>query len=165
VSSKAAKGFKVLVVEDSETTLENLLQELRELGYLVKGVSSAEEALDTLRSDSFNLALIDMVLPGKGGLWLIGEIQKNFKTVICVLLTANQSVKTGVEAAEIGAKGYLIKPLKPEELQIAIERARKLFEIEKNRHTEQIELAQELKELKERSDRSADSENLSSSTD
>lgn len=150
MEAEPSRNFRILIVEDSDATLEMMLDDLQKLGYRAEGVTTAEDAIRVLEETPYNLALVDMVLPGKGGLWLIGEIQRHFPSVICVLMTGNQSVQSGVEAAELGAKGYLIKPLRSKELQIAIERARKIYDIELERQKKQVEIAKELKRLSDK---------------
>ncbi len=113
---------RLLLVDDDKSALSGLTKILVSDGYSVAGVLSANEALNLLSEEKFDIIITDMDLPGMGGLTLIHEIRKRDKPVAIVVVTACSSVKMAVEAMKRGANDYLVKPVNVEELESALER-------------------------------------------
>ena len=80
--------MKLLVVEDEALLRHHLQTRLREGGHVVEAVANAEEALYQAGQFNYDLAMIDLGLPGLGGLELIGELRQRGKTFPILILTA-----------------------------------------------------------------------------
>ena len=80
------------------------------------GVTSGEEAMELIKSEPFDVALLDVKMPGLGGLELVKRIQSFRPELQMVLLTGHGSVKDAEDGKALGVFDYLMKPIKLEEL-------------------------------------------------
>jgi two-component system NtrC family response regulator/two-component system response regulator HydG/two-component system response regulator AtoC len=108
---------KILVVDDEPDTASGLADILREDGYHVDVVGSAEEALERFRADTFHLLLTDLLLPGKSGVELTKIVHDAAPATAVVLITGHATVKTAVSALKRGASDYIRKPVNPKKLR------------------------------------------------
>ncbi len=113
---------RVLVVEDESNARNALVDLLTTDGYITKGVESAEDALTTIDSFAADVWLIDLKLPGMGGLELIPRIKERIPEAVCLVMTAFSSVESAVDAMRRGAEDFLVKPLNPDELDLVLGR-------------------------------------------
>ncbi len=112
---KTNKKAKVLVVED-EDDIRSGIVEILSKEFEVAEAATYKEALAKVQSESFDLALLDIVLPDGNGIDLLAEIKKISKDIICIMLTALKDVKFTVKAMQNGAYNYLTKPFSYAEL-------------------------------------------------
>jgi DNA-binding response OmpR family regulator len=91
-------------------------------GYEVVTADSGEMALKKLKSEPFDLALLDLNLPGIGGMGVLAELRRHAPDTVVIVLTAHASLETAVEALRQGAHDYLFKPCKTVELRESIKR-------------------------------------------
>jgi len=108
---------RVLVVEDDGDLRDLLVETLTRWGYHVTSAGNGTEALTLLEGRLFDVALLDIWLPGKDGLQLLEEIKRHDSALEVVMMTGDPLVSTAVQALKAGAYDYLIKPLNLEELQ------------------------------------------------
>lgn len=113
---------KVLVVEDELTLLELLSQHLRAEGYTVLTSSNGEEALELARSQTPDVCVLDVMLPGLDGLSLCRIIRKESDVPI-ILLTARGTEIDRVIGLESGADDYVVKPFSLPELMARVRAA------------------------------------------
>lgn len=113
---------KVLVVEDELTLLELLSQHLRAEGYTVLASSNGEEALELARSQTPDVCVLDVMLPGLDGLSLCRIIRKESDVPI-ILLTARGTEIDRVIGLESGADDYVVKPFSLPELMARVRAA------------------------------------------
>jgi len=129
--------FHVLVIDDDEQMQFFLSEALRRQGYAVTLKKTAEEGLQALKTDSADLILLDIRLPGMSGLEAVEEILKIDPRVPVIIMTAHGTRDSAIDAIRRGAYDYFTKPFRIEEMEIVIRRAiekRKLhFEIERLR--------------------------------
>jgi len=144
--------LKILVVDDSATVRQTLADELTTLGYMVKTISVAEEALQLIKKDGFDIVFIDFKMPGISGLGVLDKIQKEDIDIIPIMMTAYESPATAVEAIEKGAYDYIIKPVKPGNLELIVKRALKRYEIEAMKRKSFATRTEQLKSFKKSSD-------------
>jgi two-component system response regulator AtoC len=129
--------FHVLIIDDDEQMQFFLNEALHRQGYAVTLKKTAEEGLQALKTDSADLILLDIRLPGMSGLEAVEEILKIDPRVPIIIMTAHGTRDSAIDAIRRGAYDYFTKPFRLEEMEIVIRRAlekRKLhFEIERLR--------------------------------
>jgi len=113
--------MRVLVVEDDPRVADFLQRGLRAEGYAPARVASAEEALPLVRRGGFELALLDVMLPGQSGMALCQQIRAECIPLPILMLTAMGSVQDRVAGLRCGADDYLTKPFAFDELLARIE--------------------------------------------
>ncbi len=108
----------ILVVDDEEDILELVRFNLAKEGYHVSGALTGEDALKRARSDSFDLIVLDLMLPGIDGLEVTKKLKSNDKTqhIPIVMLTAKGEEADIVTGLELGADDYITKPFSPKVL-------------------------------------------------
>lgn len=108
--------MKLLIVEDDLNLREQLAQRLRQHNYTVEVCDNGEDALFTGREYAFDAAIVDLGLPGIGGMEVIRGWRKAQRSFPVLILTARGHWQDKVEGLEAGADDYLVKPFQPEEL-------------------------------------------------
>ncbi|HEV8374701.1 MAG TPA: sigma-54 dependent transcriptional regulator [Candidatus Polarisedimenticolia bacterium] len=121
--STSSHRARILVVEDESVVQEILSQLLREAGHEPVVVGSAEEAVGILDRESFDLLIIDLMLPGMGGLDFLRAVKGQDPERVVVIITAFGSVETAVQAMREGAFHYLTKPFRHEEVLLTVRNA------------------------------------------
>ena len=109
--------MKLLVVEDEALLRHHLYTRLGAHGHVVDAVADAEEALYRVNEYNHDLAIIDLGLPGMGGLELIRELRTLGKQFPILILTARGNWQNKVEGLAAGADDYVVKPFQFEELE------------------------------------------------
>jgi two-component system phosphate regulon response regulator PhoB len=106
---------KILLVEDEEDILELVTYNLTREGYRVTGVTSGERALNSLKEHTFDLVVLDLMLPGVDGLEVCKSIKANVETqdLPVIILTARSQEADVVTGLELGADDYVTKPFSP----------------------------------------------------
>jgi DNA-binding response OmpR family regulator len=112
---------RVLVVDDELAIRLTVGEILRRAGHDIVAVASGEEALELIQLQSFDLALIDLVMPGMGGVELMRRLQEVAPDTVMIVLTARGSMETAIEALRVGAHDYLTKPCDERLLKRCIE--------------------------------------------
>jgi DNA-binding response OmpR family regulator len=113
--------MKILIVEDDARVADFLQRGLRSEGYVPSLAGSAEDALPLIRSGEFNLALLDIMLPGRSGMELCQQVRAECHPLPILMLTAMGSVEERVAGLRCGADDYLSKPFAFDELLARIE--------------------------------------------
>ncbi len=123
---------KILVVDDDINVLETLRDILLSRGYDVEIALNGKQGLDILRSArNVNLIITDMMMPEMDGLELIRRVRYFRKHIPVVILTAYPTVENVIQAMEEGARHYILKPFKMEELLETVKEALKTKSVEK----------------------------------
>jgi two-component system OmpR family response regulator len=115
--------LKLLLVDDEQEFLEPMAARLARRRLICRTAQSGEEALNILQKESFNCAVVDVMMPGMDGLELLRRMRRDYPDVVVVLLTGHASVELGVQGMELGAFEYLMKPVEFDELLDTIRRA------------------------------------------
>ena len=118
--STAAK--KVLVVDDAGPVIILCVNVLQSLGYLVKGANRGEAALDMIRSEHFDLMLLDYKMPGMNGFEVLEQARRIRPGMACMLMTAHGTPDIINEATRLGFDYILLKPFTPSELRGAVDK-------------------------------------------
>ena len=108
--------MRVLVVEDDPRMLEILTRHIDRMGYLSRGASSANEALDDLVEQPADVVLTDIRMPGIDGRMLLDLVKERHPETRVILMTAFGRVEDAVEAMRAGAYWYVCKPFKVDEI-------------------------------------------------
>lgn len=106
---------KILVVDDEEKIRELLRMYLEGEGWIVVEASNGQEALDKLKKDSFEIMILDLMMPGMDGWAVCRELRKTSNMPI-IILTARGDEIDRVLGLELGADDYVVKPFSPREL-------------------------------------------------
>lgn len=114
---------RILIVDDSESTLEVLERNLVRVGYRVFRASAVAEAIETLKGTSIDLVITDLKMPRISGMDLVQHVKDNFRNVGIMMITGYPSIESAVQAVKSGAEEYLAKPFTDEELLSAVQRA------------------------------------------
>lgn len=118
-------GANILVVEDEEKLARFVELELLHEGYTVEKATNGRVALEKATSFSYDLILLDIMLPGLNGLEVLRRLNKEHPTPV-ILLTARDAVMDKVSGLDAGAVDYITKPFAIEELLARIRVALKL---------------------------------------
>lgn len=115
--------LRILVVDD-DSPVRNACSEIaKSLGYATQSAGSVPAARQALANNSVDILLLDLKLPGGGGLALLEDLRAQHPQTIVVIMTAFASVDSAVESMRIGAGDYLTKPFTLEELSTTLQRA------------------------------------------
>ena len=121
----------ILIVDDDDKIRDLLKQYLKNNNFFISTAINASDAEEKLKIVKFDLAIIDIMMPGKDGLQLTKEIRDKIDLPI-ILLTAKGEAEDRVRGLELGAEDYLPKPFEPKELLLRIKNVIK--RIKKDNH-------------------------------
>jgi DNA-binding response OmpR family regulator len=113
---------RILVVDDDRELRENVAEVLGDFGFVTSVAENGEEALVRLDADDFDLVLLDLIMPGMGGMETLLSIRRKHPKVKVLMLTAFATVDNAVEAMRKGAEDYLAKPFRVDELLVTVRR-------------------------------------------
>jgi DNA-binding NtrC family response regulator len=115
--------IRVLLIDDEETLVEYLSKRLLREGYIVKATFSGEEAIEVANNDDFDVAVVDLKMPGMDGV----ETQKRLKKIQpflqSIVLTGHGTIDTALESGKENAFKYLLKPIEYDNLVETINEA------------------------------------------
>jgi len=140
------KKIKLLVVDDELGFLESLGERLEMRDFQVSTVSNGAEALELCRTEKFDLALLDLKMPGMNGQELLTRIKDEHRFIEVIILTGHGSYGSAVECSKLGAFNYLPKPYQFDDLLLVLkdayaERLRKKFSADADRAEKLGEIA------------------------
>jgi len=110
----------ILIVDDDKAICELVSEGLTEDGYTCDIASTADEALTKLQNYRFDIALLDIKLPGKSGMELLRTFHTLYQNIEIVMMTAVQDLDTAIQAMKLGASDYVVKPFTIEKLSTSI---------------------------------------------
>jgi two-component system nitrogen regulation response regulator GlnG len=134
---------RILVADDEESMRWVLSKALRKKGFSVDLARDGEEALRQIRTESYDLAIVDIKMPGLTGLELLDRIRESKSDLLVVIMTAEASMKNAVEAMKRGAYDYITKPFDLDVIDAIIEKVSRAREM-----TSQVTILKE--ELRDR---------------
>lgn len=102
---------QLLIVDDHEEMLETLSDVLQEKGYRVETARTGEEAIEKARTHFFNVALIDIKLPDMLGLDVLRTFREKYPSRMNIMITGYATLQNSVEALNLGANAYIMKPI------------------------------------------------------
>ena len=119
---EAANFLNLLIVDDERAIREACREVAQSLGYTALVADSAEQAYRLLDSQSFDAVLLDLRLPGAGGLDALRRIKERRPEAIVIVVTGYGTVQSAVQAMKNGAYDYVTKPFSVDELKLLLER-------------------------------------------
>src|SRR6202142_3488932 len=120
----------LLLIDDDPNTLPPLSPAFRLAGYEATVFDSPVRALELIREQRFDLIFSDVVMPGKDGISLLGDLKAAGVTTPIVMISGQASVEMAVRATRLGAVDFLEKPLSTEKLLVTIENVLRLRQLE-----------------------------------
>jgi len=94
-------------------------------------ISDSRRVMEAVASHSFQLILLDLMMPHQGGMELLKQIKGEYPAIECVVITAMDDVSSAVQAMRLGAYDYVVKPVDPEKLIILVRRALERYNLRK----------------------------------
>ena len=114
---------KILVVDDERNVLVTVVAILQQEGYDVDAAPDGQSAIDLIRSQTYDLVMTDLKMPGIDGLGVLEEVRKTSPATVTLMMTGYGSVDTALEALQLGAYEYLLKPTEVADLKAAVRRS------------------------------------------
>lgn len=147
---------KILVTEDEQAIREFIIINLQRAGYNVVEADCGEVALEKFKEDpdSFDIAILDIMMPGIDGFTVCKELRKKSSTIGIIMLTAKTQEMDKVSGLMIGADDYVTKPFSPSELVARVDALYRRIAIaemrEENNFKEEIKSGEFLLNLRNR---------------
>jgi two-component system OmpR family response regulator len=116
---------KVLVVDDEPDFLETIVKRLHRRDINATGVESGKKALELLETETYDVVVLDVLMPGMDGIETLKHMKKRKPFVEVIILTGHASVESGIQGMQHGAFDYVMKPADLDEL---INKIREAFE-------------------------------------
>jgi DNA-binding NtrC family response regulator len=114
---------RVLLVDDEDRFRTNLAKMLTLQGLEVAAAASGREALELLQLAPYDVALVDLRMPGMDGLETLAQMKKAAPSLEVIILTGHASMDAALQINKLGGYDYLLKPCPQEELLLKIEAA------------------------------------------
>src|SRR6476661_4050503 len=115
--------IRVLIAEDEENLAQILCTFLRGRGHYVVCVGDGKAALQAVRDEAFDVALIDIVMPEMDGLDTLKHLRAEPDPPQVIIITGNGTVETAITAMKLGAYDYMAKPYRMAEIDVLVRRA------------------------------------------
>ncbi len=144
--TKTKKQGVILLVDDEEMIRRLLKQKLSAEGYRCEQAANAEQALEKLKGDSFELVILDIKMPGKSGVELLPEIKAKYPDTAVIMATAVSDASTAINCMKAGAYDYVTKPFNLDEVSFGVERALEKRRLELENRDYQQHLEQKVEE-------------------
>jgi len=120
---ESVQQINVLIVDDDEDIADILKDLISDEGRIVDVCHNGLDAIEGIQKKSYDLMLVDMIMPGTGGLEVLKCAKKSNPEVVVIIITGYASLETAITAIKEGAYDYIRKPCKLEEIKIAVENA------------------------------------------
>ncbi len=108
--------IKLLIVDDETRFLNAIAQRLTKRGFDVRTASNGPEAIELARQEKFDIALLDLKMPGMDGGQVLRTLKQEHQFLEAIMLTGHGSLESAVELTKVGAFSYLPKPYELEKL-------------------------------------------------
>lgn len=146
---------KILVIDDEQGIREGCRRALVPQGYIVDTAENGEQGMQKVLQGNYDLVLIDIMMPGIGGIDLIEQIHAHDPEIVCIIITGFATVEIAVSAIKRGAYDFLTKPFTTDDLFLVVNQGkeRRRFSLETKRlqtiEAEAKRLAEEKTRLEE----------------
>ncbi len=119
----AEVSARILVIDDEEIVHASVGRILRRAGYGTESVYSADEGIQRLRKETFDLVITDLMMPGMNGVEMLRALRQEEIKATVIMITGYPTIRTALEAMRLGAMDYLAKPFTRKELLAPVVRA------------------------------------------
>jgi len=109
--SDGSTGTTITVVDDEPLALDVLVRFAHYSGYECQSAATAEQAVELLTRRPTPVVVTDLRMPGRGGVWLVGEIKRRWPDIGAIVVTAGDDADAAVHCLNAGAQRYLLKPV------------------------------------------------------
>ena len=134
---------RILIVDDEKMIRDGCARLLRKSGHEVALAEDGRKGLELIAGKSFDLVLLDLKMPGLGGMEVLKRIKEQNSALTVLVITGYATIETAVEAMKTGAFDFLLKPFSADGLMIAV-----------NRALDHLRMRTEMEELRQARDRS-----------
>jgi len=114
--------MQIMIVDDEMIIRESFFHWFKKGGHMVDTAASGFEALEKLEKFPFDLLFVDIKMPGMDGIELLEKVKAEYPDTIVIIITAYGSIESAVKAMKLGAMDYLMKPFKPDQLNLTMEK-------------------------------------------
>jgi DNA-binding NtrC family response regulator len=111
IEGKKMRNIKLLLVDDEQRFLSTAEKILRRQGFDVLTTESGQDALSQLKEHDVQVVILDVKMPGMDGIQTLKEIKRLYPHLEVIMLTGHATVPSAVEAMQMGASDYLMKPV------------------------------------------------------
>ncbi len=111
---------RLLIVEDDELLCNSFKRLFLKESYNVTAVYSAEAALISLESETYDLIITDIILPGIDGIELLTKVKDKYPGIIVIVMTSYATIETAIKAFRLGSYDYIIKPVIHDEIKLLV---------------------------------------------
>ena len=133
-------NIRVLLVDDEENLIEYMSKRLLKQGFTVKAAFSGEAAIKVAESTHFDVAVVDLKMPGMDGVETQHKLKEIQPFLQCIVLTGHGSIESALESGQEDAFNYLLKPVDHDKLVAAIKDAyKKKVEVQDKKFKEQVQ--------------------------
>lgn len=141
------RRIKLLIVDDEGGFLEAIATRLRKRGFEVFTAGNGQDALELARRERFDLALLDLKMPGMDGGQVLQELRREHRFIEAIILTGHGTLDSAVALTKLGAFGYLPKPY---ELDLLVGKLQEAYEARlKRKFDADLERMEEIRRLAE----------------
>ncbi len=116
-------GIRILIAEDEAKLAEILASYLTGRGHAVRTASDGRQALEAMRTDTFDVALLDIVMPEMDGLEVMRQVREDPSPPEIIIITGNGTIDNAITAMKLGAYDYMTKPYRMAEIDVLVRRA------------------------------------------
>ena len=120
----------ILIIDDDANTLASLARAFRLAGHEATVCDNAARALELAKADRFDLVLSDVVMPGRDGIALLGDLKSAGVASPVVMMSGQATIEMAVKATRLGATDFLEKPISTDKLLLTVENALRLKHLE-----------------------------------
>ncbi|MDR3577085.1 MAG: response regulator [Anaerolineaceae bacterium] len=114
---------RILIADDQEIARLTLSDILRLEGHSVRMVDCGEKALDAIKEEPFDILILDLKMPGMGGMPVLRKVSEDYPNIRVILMTAYGTMDTAIEALRRRVHDYLQKPFSPDDILRSVNRA------------------------------------------
>ena len=120
-----SRRARLLVIDDDKSITDAMSMMFERLGYIVDVANNGREAIQKSGENFYHVALIDIRLPDMSGVELLTKLKESYPKMVKIIITGYPDLENSVQALNVGADGYVIKPFKPQELTATIKKKMK----------------------------------------
>lgn len=138
---------KILVIDDEQIIRDGCNRILSKENIEVHLAENGEKGLDMIREESFDIILLDLMMPGLSGMQVLEEIRQEPSELLVIVITGYATVENAVEAMKRGAYDFIAKPFTPDQLRIVVQRAFERISLFREAETLRLEREKSLRDI------------------